>query len=72
VAYNAAVAALHFARIALLVSILAYVAVLTAGLFGVFNGEGVLLLGWVASLAIAVTASACVVAQLVTYFRSRR
>jgi len=64
-------AALHFARIALLASIFAYTLVLAAGSSGVLDAGWMMLLGWVASLLIAVTAAACVIAQLVTYFRSR-
>ena len=64
-------AALHFARIAFLASILVYAVVLTAGISGVLDGGWVMLLGWIASLLIAVTAAACVIAQVVMYFRSR-
>ena len=62
-------AALHFARMALLVSVLAYAVVLASGVAGILDGEWALLLGLVASLLIAVTAAACVVGQIVTYFR---
>jgi hypothetical protein len=63
-------AALHFARMALLASILAFTAVLVSGAAGILDGELVLLLGWVAAALIAVSAAACVVGQLVTFFRS--
>jgi hypothetical protein len=62
-------AALHFARIALLLSILAYVTVLGSGAAGVLDGEWALLLGMVATALIAVSAAACVIGQLMTYFR---
>ena len=66
------VAALHFARIAFLASILVYAVVLTAGISGVLDGGWVMLLGWIASLLIAVTAAACVIAQVVMLFAAIR
>jgi hypothetical protein len=62
------VVALHFARMALLLSVLLYGLVLAIGGAGILGGELALLLGWVAAAVIAVSAAACVVGQLVTYF----
>ena len=66
------VAALYIARTALLLSILAYVVVLAAGVSGYLDPGLTMLFSWYATIAIAATAAACVVAQLVSYFNRRR
>jgi hypothetical protein len=65
-------AALQIARRSLLLSFLAYLGVLAAIFFELFDTSLAMLLGWLTVLAIAVSATACVAIQILGLVRRKR